>query len=647
VLLAVALACATSPQLQAQEARDGLTTISLDSLLRVPVASAARYSQTLQDAPASVTIVTGEQIERFGYRTLEEVLQAVRGFYSSYDRNYSYIGVRGFSRPTDYNNRIVLLLNGHVLNESVYNLVAAGAELGLDLAAVDRIEVVRGPGSALYGTGAMFAVINIITKRGRDLGSGKLGLFTGTGGRRELSALAGDAVGGADVLVSARWSETDGSDLYYAEFDDPLTNGGVAEGRDWERFREAVAVVSVDGLTVQARANRRWKGIPTGAWGVEFNDEASRTLDQWASLSVLWERALPPSWSLQARVHVNGYSYQGWYPDGAGFRDSNDGRWGGIEAQAVHDFAPWHRVVAGAAFTRNTRADYRAWDDDGVVFDSNRPYDVIALYVQDEVQLGSRVSLTGGLRYDGHSDSRDVVSPRFAVVASPSSRSSFKLLHGVAFRAPSVYELIYEADDFKRPLRLDPERIRTTELMWQQRLSHALFGLVSLYRYDLDDLIDTRIDPVDSLGVFDNRDRVTALGAEFELNGQLGSGLTGYASYGVQRAEDRASGTRLTNSPGHLAKVGLSSVLLDRVTASGELRYESGRTTVYDTRTEAVVLANVSLASPRLWRGLGAVLRVRNALNSSWATPGGFEHVQPAIAQDGRMLTLQLDYRFW
>ena len=98
------------------------------------------------------------------YRTLADVLNSVRGFYTSYDRNYSYIGVRGFARPGDYNTRVLLLIDGHRFNEPTYDMAAIGTDFPIDVSLVDKVEVIRGPASSLYGTSAFFAVINVITK---------------------------------------------------------------------------------------------------------------------------------------------------------------------------------------------------------------------------------------------------------------------------------------------------------------------------------------------------------------------------------------------------------------------------------------------------------------------------------------------------
>src|SRR5690606_14419843 len=106
--------------------------ISLDSLLNTRISAASKYAQTADEAAASVTIVTSDDIERNGYTNLGEVLEGVRGFYLSSDRNYQYLGTRGFSRPSDYNNRILVLVDGHTLNEHTWGSAQVGDDITLD-----------------------------------------------------------------------------------------------------------------------------------------------------------------------------------------------------------------------------------------------------------------------------------------------------------------------------------------------------------------------------------------------------------------------------------------------------------------------------------------------------------------------------------
>ena len=188
-----------------QDKGQDISNLSLDSLLNVKISTASKYEQRTSEAPSAVSVIYSNDIEKFGYKTLNEVLNGIGGFYISYDRNYSYVGVRGFSRPTDYNDRILLLVNNHPMNENIFGASPMGTDLGLSLSSIDRIEVVRGPGSALYGTGAMFAVINIITKSGKNfdryslsLGGGSLGRYSGT------FNFGKEIANNLDVFVSAK-----------------------------------------------------------------------------------------------------------------------------------------------------------------------------------------------------------------------------------------------------------------------------------------------------------------------------------------------------------------------------------------------------------------------------------------------------------
>src|ERR1039458_6863888 len=139
------------PALAQEETKD-IGEASLEELGTIQVYSASKHLQSASDAPASVTVVTADEIQKYGYRTLADILQSVRGFYITYDRDYSYVGVRGFGRLGDWNSRILLLVDGHGINDNALGQAMLGTEFLVDVDLIERVEIIRGPTSSPYAT---------------------------------------------------------------------------------------------------------------------------------------------------------------------------------------------------------------------------------------------------------------------------------------------------------------------------------------------------------------------------------------------------------------------------------------------------------------------------------------------------------------
>src|SRR5579871_1429828 len=137
--------------------------MDLTQLMNIPVVTASKFEQKSAEAPSSVTVITSEEIKRYGYRTLADILASVPGFYISYDRNYAFLGASGINLG-DFNSRILLLVNGHRVNSDLNDSAYVDSTFLLDVDLIDRVEIIRGPGSVLYGNNAFFGVINVITR---------------------------------------------------------------------------------------------------------------------------------------------------------------------------------------------------------------------------------------------------------------------------------------------------------------------------------------------------------------------------------------------------------------------------------------------------------------------------------------------------
>jgi iron complex outermembrane receptor protein len=624
--------------------------LSLDSLLNVPVSTAGKYAQSIRDAPASVSIITAEEIAAYGWTTLPQVLDGVRGFYTSYDRSYNYLGVRGFGRSSDYSNRILVLLDGHTLNEGVWGSAPTGTELAIDLSALERIEIVRGPGSALYGSSAMLAVINLITKSGAGANETRVRASTGSYGTRQATAAFDRSfASGLDVAASAMWTDIDGQTLYYPEYAGDSATGGTVRGLDWDRQRGALVRLGYHGFTLQGRYAWRGKGVPTGSFDQAFGDPRAATWDEGSSLELAWAGEVTPSLHVRSRAYYDGYWYRGDYP-GVGFlySEASKGEIIGSEASLRWDLGSRNRVTVGGEYRNNIVAQYFSPPKGAPDFFLSRPYTVASTYLQDELDITSWLTLLGGVRYDHHSLAGGALSPRAAVVMRPDQFTSVKLLYGEAFRAPTIYERDYATTSYKGNPGLNPERIRTYELLAQRQLSRGTLATVSFFTYKVDGLIDIVLDPTDSLYQHRNGGGDIARGVEAEVETRFAGGLFGYVNGSFTRAYDQASGADLTNSPGLLLKAGLTMPLHAGFGLGGEAAYQSSRRTEFGSETRGFLLANANLRwSPTgRWSHLEASLRVNNLFNTGYANPGGLEHLQAAIGQDGRNLLFSLGARF-
>ena len=158
----------------AQQGTKDLSDASLEELSNIQVYSASKHMQSASEAPASVTVVTADEIQKYGYRNLADILRSVPGFYVTYDRDYTFVGVRGFGRLGDWNSRILVLIDGHRINNNVLGQAMLGNEFLVDVDMIERVEIVCGPSSSLYGANAFFAVdqrLHPYSERSEGLGT--------------------------------------------------------------------------------------------------------------------------------------------------------------------------------------------------------------------------------------------------------------------------------------------------------------------------------------------------------------------------------------------------------------------------------------------------------------------------------------------
>ena len=639
-----------------QESIHNLADATLEQLGSVKVYSASRHLQAAGDAPSSVTVVTADEIQKYGDRTLADILKTVPGFFVTNDRDYSSLGVRGFARPGDYNTRILLLVDGHRLNDNVYDEAMVGTEFPINIDLIQRVEVIRGPVSSLYGSNALFALINIITKRGRDINGLELSADAASFNTSSGTITYGRKLKELEFLISSTFYGSRGhNSLFFSEFNTSETNYGIASHADDDQVGSALATISFRDFTLQAVYGTREKGIPTAPYGTLFNNSGTRTTDSHSYIDLRYQHTFGNSWDVLARTFYDRVTYQGTYiypsPLDPSQTDPNldfgDGKWWGAELQVSKTVLRRNRITAGGEYRDNLRQNQSDYDLNPYVLylDDKRQSFVGALYVQDELTITKSLALNASFRYDYYSALDASTDPRVALIYRPWRQSAFKFIYGMAFRVPNVYELYYSvAPNLANPA-LHPERIHSTEFVWEQGLGSHLWFSTSAFYSSIADLITQ--EPVGDNFIFRNLKNVRSSGLEVEVKGQLSQGLEGRASYSFQQTKEASSGQFLSNSPRNLVTLNLSQPLWGRrMFLSLDAQYRSRIQDIAGSLVSPFSVVNVTLLARNLGKHMDLSASIYNLLDKQYFDPASTENLQQAIQQDGRNFRVKMTWHW-
>ena len=649
----------TTPASAQTESPADLLDLSVQQLLGVDVVSSvSKFEQPTTDAPASITIVTGQEVRRYGHRTLADVLRGVQGLYVTYDRNYSYLGIRGFARPGDYNTRVLLLIDGHRINDPLYDMAPIGTDFPVDIALIERIEVIRGPASALYGTSAFLGTINIVTRTGDTRRGVEAEASTGSLGTRTGRVTWGRSFGLNNVLLSASGLSSDGlKRAYFSEFDAPGTNNGVAVDRDGDDTESVFGSASIGRVSISAAHSHRIKKVPTAPFETVFNT-ATLTRDDRSYVSAAYAGRLGHGWTGTMRAAYDRYYYTGEYPTDYGgnigqrvsvdesISDTVSG-----EVTASHSMSKRHFLTVGSEVRAILRANQRAGAGFGAELDDRRSDQAWAGYVQDDIVLvPMRLSLNIGIRADRADVLGVEATPRAGLIFRPTAATSVKLLHGGAYRAPNYYERYYNDVMRDLGLALAPERIRTDELIWEQTFGRHVRTSANVFRSRVSNLITSAVfensgGNYDGALYFVNEGHTMVTGLSADLEARWASGASVRASHGRSRARDE-SGVGISNSPAWLGTVsGILPLVPRRLFVATEGQYVGPRRSVRGAEVDGYYVQNLTLSADRLAR-FDLSLSLRNLFNTSYSDPGADEHIQDAIPQDGRTTSLRVTFHF-
>jgi outer membrane receptor for ferrienterochelin and colicins len=645
MLLALSIALATSVQSQALPDSTRKARSSDEALLEeIPsVFGASRFDQLSTEAPASVSVITADDIAAHAWRNLSDLLQTVRGFYVIDDGVYPTVGARAFGRPGDYNSRMLLVIDGHRINENMFDSFGPGAESMIDLRDVERIEIVRGPASSLYGTSAFFGVINVVTTRGRALGGVRARVATESFGTKEVTVGAGNRFGrGIELYVSAAARRTDGRDFRVAEFDSGATRGW-ARGLDGEERDHATLRLSAGALTINGVVNHRHRDYATGRYLVDFGVAGNSVKDNYGMIGAAYEPHIGAAGALRLQASYNTVDYGGTYVyGGVRANDFAHGRWIVLESQYTATLPHGQRAVVGAQVVRTPRQEQGVFDGTSQSFYDNTRQKSWALFAQDELRFRQHWLATVGLRLDSFSAFGTTLNPRLALIRTYGAGSAAKLLLGTAFRAPNNFERYYFGLGTVANPTLAPEHIATTELLVEHRLtSHAKLN-ASAYRNSATKLIDLSPIAGGTSYQYQNTGQVRATGIEVEAQLEW-RGARATLAQCLQRGYDAVQRVTLSNAPRSISTLDLSAPLSTRITGTLEVRAIASRLAADRTRVPGYSVTNLA-GNATLFSGHARLTAgIFNVFAYRYGDPTSDQFVQSSIQQPGRTFRVAME----
>jgi outer membrane receptor protein involved in Fe transport len=548
-----------------------------------------------------------------------------------------------------------------------------GFDLRTDLEDIERIEVVRGPGSVVYGTSAFTGVINLVS-RSRDVPSGvETSASAASDGVLRARARVTHHFGGdAGMWASLAGGVSQGRDFFFPEYvtDGPAEVAGNVRGLDGAQFATFTGRAWWEDVSLAWSLNHHQKDLPTGQFEALLGDGRARQADTRGFIEARFEPNIGPGASSLTRVHVNLFAYRASIPlspDAGGLdRSRFDSYWFGAEQRFVLSPSPAFKASVGSEVQAFPYA--RAGETSellGDYPDDRQRLLVAAAYANLDVWPLPELKLAAGARLDYYSSSGAALNPRLGVIAHPYPDGNLKVLFGKAFIAPSVSESNYSYYNLVNNPNLRPEHLYSAEVEWSHHFSPLVVGTAAVYSNYVTDLISLEPLPPDPDGTVFNQYQnagtpIGTQGAEAEIRREWKAGYMLAATLSLQRSVylrsrrlmdvltlARSDAFReLPNAPTQLASLRAAAPLLSRMLrVMGRLTLESGR---YDrnsgagdpiqTRTRAAWLLDVVFSGSEDRRRFEYAFGVYNALDSKAEHPVSSEFRQLSIPITGRSL---------
>jgi outer membrane receptor protein involved in Fe transport len=650
----------------------------------------------------STSVITEDQIKTMGATELHEVLENVPGIHASLQpiNNDIHYSIRGIANNS--NSEILFLLNGTRITTAFRG--SPESALDIPVAAIKQVEVIRGPASAVYGADAFAGVINVITKKGKDIDGAKLGVRAGNWDSQSGWGQVGNHWAGWDVAASMQYQHTQGDPGRIIQEDTQTsidrafsTNASLAPGAMNTRYKSLnthlnlqrkhwdIGFWAFNGFDIGTRSGAGGALDPIGngesaqyLGDMRFSTEDS--FDDWeflAHLSYLHSdvNAKVNVFPENARLPIDGEGNVNFsstittlFTNGAIEDVRHVQKVPSIELSSVYKGLNKHLLRFSAGFryeelTVNNLSNFgygrslpfivdaTLIDKTGTKYaflkDTNRSIGTFLL--QDEWQIYSDLQLTAGLRYDHYSDFGGTVNPRLALVWDINEQLTSKWLYGKAFRAPSFFEMGFQDNtvNINNP-NLKPETINTVEWVFDYRPTSSFRTGLNLYYFHIDDHIDLR--PIDNISSeYKNWGVHNGYGTELEWNWALSEQWNLSGNYSWQNAQNERINGRITGVPEHQVYFAVLWHFMPQWQLQSQLKWIGGRTRrdIDDTRPlKDYETFDFTLRGNKLWGHINLAASLRNAFDANNLEPAGIIELPVNLPMPGRNFYLEASVDF-
>ncbi len=656
------------------------------------VTIATRHETLISKAPSIVTVITDEEIKNLGYRTFAEILRTVPGFeiLKKADFGEAVPAVRGLAGA----DKVRVMLNGHLVN----NPLGGGAFSNFDdfpVENIKRLEIIRGPGSAMYGENAFTAVINIITKDAKDIDGVKISSGYGSFDTYEENIVFGKTYGNVTVSGMVHYRQSNGFDGIVesdnqTRIDNVLSSFGFspvsqAPGRveDWRQEYNLNLKVDYKGVYFEGWYSNRNRGPFIGPQ-YALNDE-SDVESNYVFGEAGYKKTFEERLTFKPRVYYDQFdnnTYIESFSEGVKLDTDGDGNYntypdgfignGKVIQKIIGTEIPFdYELFDGNVITLGL--EYRLINQTNVQFSSNfhpatdEPLDSLldfsdtypflkeatrriwSVYLQDTWDITDTINLTLGARHDQYSDFGGATSPRSGLTWAFMKDASLKLLYGEAFRAPSFLEMFTTNQPaIQGNEDLDPETIRTYELGLSYKFNKHVSSSVNYFFNDVKDLIVLRtVESAQNTSRYENFGDARIQGVEMETKVDITKGNYVFMNYTFQSPEDD-DGDDLPFVAKHKGNFGVN-VNYWKYINTNMSAFVSGRRSREedDTRDDlpAYALLNLSVIGKEFFRTMEVYGTVYNLLDKDYSDPGPTS-IPEDLPRPGRTFFVGLSYQF-